>query len=323
MDGDRMMTPSHRLAPDLRGEFAEDVSMAKHCTWRAGGRARYAYRPADLADLAEFFRVRAAMLREAPPFFVGLGSNLLVRDGGLNATVIFTHPGLGSLRLGDESEAGISIVAEAGAAAPKLARFAANHDVAAAEFFAGIPGTVGGALTMNAGCYGSETWNHVRAVQTIGLTGALEVHERDVFDIGYRHLRARRFELGKEAWFVAAVFEFPRGDGHASRERIKEMLARRVASQPLQLPNAGSVFRNPPGDFAARLIESCGLKGFHIGGASVSEKHANFIVNPQGRASAAEIEGLIDEVRAKVKTMTGIELHPEVRIVGEKVSQHE
>jgi len=173
---------------------------------------------------------------------------------------------------------------------------------------------VGGALAMNAGCYGGETWDIVQQVLTIDRNGELRERKKAEYEIGYRHCRLRP---ANEEWFVAAWFELKKGDGEASRARIKELLARRIASQPLQLPNAGSVFRNPPGDHAARLIESCGLKGLARGGARVSEKHANFIVNPDGAASAADIEGLILQVRKTVLERTGVELVPEVRIVGE------
>jgi UDP-N-acetylmuramate dehydrogenase len=206
------------------------------------------------------------------------------------------------------------IHALAGVAAPKVARFAALHQLAGAEFLAGIPGTVGGALAMNAGCYGAEMWEIVEDFTTISRSGEIFHRKKDEFEIGYRHCRPKSHG---EEWFVSARFRLRPGDGEKSRAHIKELLARRIATQPLQLPNAGSVFRNPPGDHAARLIESCGLKGYGRGGARVSEKHANFIVNPQGKASAADIEFLIESVRRKVKEKTGIELIPEVRIVGE------
>jgi UDP-N-acetylmuramate dehydrogenase len=321
MDGHDMIQLNATLGAGLRGELRRDLPMARHCTWRAGGCAAYAYRPADLEDLSLFLRSHAELLRVAPPLFVGLGSNLLVRDGGLRATVILLHPGLGGLRLGAVEGERVQVLAQAGVAAPKLARFAANHGLVQAEFLAGIPGTVGGALCMNAGCYGSETWQYVRAVQTMERTGAIRVREPADFAIAYRHVRAHGFALGIEAWFVAAVFEFPRGDGAEARARIKDLLARRVASQPLDQPNAGSVFRNPPGDFAARLIESCGLKGFAIGGARVSEKHANFIVNPGGRGSATDIERLIEHVQVAVEQQRGVRLQAEVRIVGESAGE--
>ena len=197
-------------------------------------------------------------------------------------------------------------------AAPKVARFAALHQLAGAEFLAGIPGTVGGALAMNAGCYGGETWDVIEKVLTIDRSGAVHERKKSEFEIGYRHCH-----FPQEEWFVAAFFKLPSGDGEASRARIKEFLGKRIATQPLSLPNAGSVFRNPPGDHAARLIEACGLKGLARGGARVSEKHANFIVNPKGAASAADIEWLIQEVKKIVFEKTKIELIPEVRIVGE------
>ncbi len=290
----------------LRGELKADEPMARHVTWRAGGAAKRCYVPADLDDLAAF-------LRRLPPgeplLFVGLGSNLLVRDGGWRGTVILTHAARRAPELADGR-----IYAEAGVASPKVARFAAMHDLAGAEFLAGIPGTVGGALAMNAGCYGGETWAIVDRVLTIDRAGDLRSRTRQDFEIGYRHCALKG---GGEAWFVAAWFRLLHGDGGVAREKMKLMLARRVASQPLGLPNAGSVFRNPPGEHAARLIEACGLKGLARGGARVSEKHANFIVNAGGRASAGDIEGLIGEVQRRVREEKGVELVPEVRIVGE------
>jgi UDP-N-acetylmuramate dehydrogenase len=291
----------------LRGELRRDEPMARHVSWRAGGRADRFFAPADLEDLQHFLRTLGP--RE-PLLFVGLGSNLLVRDGGFRGTVIALH----RAKLHAELVEG-RIQAPAGVAAPKVARFAARHGLAGAEFMAGIPGTVGGALAMNAGCYGSETWDIVESVQTIDRKGALHVRLPGEFEIGYRHCQPR---TAREEWFVAAAFRLPAGDGEASRGRIKEFLERRIASQPLGLPNAGSVFRNPPGDHAARLIESCGLKGLARGGARVSEKHANFIVNPDGAACAADIEGLIVEVQQKVQATRGVHLIPEVRIVGEQ-----
>ncbi|MEO8135343.1 MAG: UDP-N-acetylmuramate dehydrogenase [Betaproteobacteria bacterium] len=305
------------LRAGLRGVFTEHEPMARHVTWRAGGPARYAYRPADRGDLVAFFGANQGQLARYPPLFVGLGSNLLVRDRGVAATAIFTHPGLQGLTVADETADTLTIGAEAGVAAPKLARYAANHDLEGAEFLAGVPGTVGGALAMNAGCYGSETWEFVTATESIGCNSDVATHAADEFEVGYRHVAARFAELGKDLWFVAGHFRFRRGDGLRSRERIRELLSRRVATQPLQLPNAGSVFRNPPGDHAARLIETCGLKGLAIGGAQVSQKHSNFIVNPAGRASAGEIEQLIATVRDTVAERTGVLLEPEVRIVGE------
>ena len=301
-----MKEPAQFATQKLRGTLQRDVDMRRHTSWRAGGRVEHMYLPADLADLATFLR---ALPAEEPLVAVGLGSNLLVRDGGLRGAVLSLHGALNELRMKEDG----LIYAQAGVPGAKLARFAALHNLGGAEFFAGIPGTVGGMLAMNAGCYGSEIWDVVARVQTIDRSGSL--HERTAadYDIAYRHVALR--EAGEE-WFVGAWFNLSSGNGEIAREKIKALLNKRGASQPLDLPNAGSVFRNPPGDYAARLIESCGLKGRQIGGARVSEKHANFIVNVCN-ASAADIEILINEVRATVEQQTGVKLQCEVRIIGE------
>ena len=292
----------------LRGTLARDASLARHTSWRAGGHADLLYLPADRDDLAAFLRQLPPTL---PVTVLGLGSNVLVRDGGVRGAVIVMHDPGAALAVAD----GL-VYAEAGLAAPKLARFAAMHGCADAEFLAGIPGTVGGALAMNAGCYGGETWDCVDRVEIVSRNGCFAVRRPSDYAIGYRSVR-RPDGSGLTEIFTAAWFRFPQGDAGAARLRIKALLARRIATQPLALPNAGSVFRNPPGDYAARLIEACGLKGHAIGGARVSEKHANFIVNPTRRARAADIEALIAQVRETVRAATGVDLEPEVRIIGE------
>jgi len=320
-----MSEPKQFKTEGLRGEMRCDVPMSRHTSWRAGGAAERMYRPADLDDLLVFLRGLPA---DEPLHVLGLGSNLLVRDGGLRGTVLLLHGVLGGLRL----EADGSVYAEAGVPGAKLARFAALHNLRGAEFCAGIPGTVGGMLAMNAGCYGSEIWEKVLRVQVVDRSGALHLRTADEYEIGYRSVKRTedsgfRMQEGAESrilnpesseFFVAAWLKFEAGDGAIARQEIKALLGKRIASQPLNLPNAGSVFRNPPGDHAARLIQQCGLKGRQVGGAQVSEKHANFIVNT-GEATAADIENLINEVRAVVRQQTGIDLHPEVRIIGEKL----
>jgi UDP-N-acetylmuramate dehydrogenase len=231
-----------------------------------------------------------------------------VRDGGFAGTVIFTHHAL----TGITQVNGRSYHAGAGVPAPHLARFVAKHGGGGAEWMAGVPGTVGGALAMNAGCYGGETWNHVVFAETVDRAGTRRTRVPPDYDVSYRHVELRTHG---EEWFIGARFTFPRGEEQAAMARIRELLARRVASQPLNQPNAGSVFRNPPGDHAARLIESCGLKGFTVGGAQVSTKHANFIVN-LGGASALDIETVVDHVEEVGRARTGVELVREVRIVG-------
>jgi UDP-N-acetylmuramate dehydrogenase len=327
-----MNEPAQFTKNNLRGEMRYDVPMSRYTSWRAGGMARRMYRPADLADLQQFLMQLPV---DEPLIAVGLGSNLLVRDGGVNGTVLLMHGALSELHM----EAN-SIYAQAGVAGAKLARFAASNNLCGAEFCAGIPGTLGGMLAMNAGCYGSETWEKVERAQVINRRGELIERTPQEYEIGYRHVvRLEKGEEGRDKggkdrhgdfthhlspvplheqeFFVAAWLKFATGDAEAARQAIKALMDKRSASQPLQLPNAGSVFRNPPGNHAAKLIESCGLKGKRIGGAQVSDKHANFIVNVGG-ATAADIENLINEVQSVVSHKTGVALQCEVRIVGEK-----
>jgi UDP-N-acetylmuramate dehydrogenase len=319
-----------------------DEPMSKHTSWRAGGRADRAYRPRDLTDLCRFLRTLPA--RE-PVYFVGLGSNLLVRDGGVRGTVVFTHGLLKQVELVRHEDGRALVYAEAGVASPKVSRFAATHDLRGAEFLAGVPGTVGGALAMNAGCYGSETWDVVEMVLTVSREGSVRRRVPSEYEIGYRHVllrgssgeapgprssgeaadadlapRVSRSVSRAEEFFAACWFRFVPGDGAQARELITQFLRKRIATQPLEQPNAGSVFRNPPNDYAARLIESCGLKGFAIGGAMVSPKHANFIVNT-GNAAAADIERLIEHVQHTVLEKTGVALQREVRVIGEPLPE--
>ena len=301
-----MSEPTQFSAAGLRGEIFSDELMSRHVSWRAGGAARRVYQPADLADLQHFVRQTAA---EEQLIAVGLGSNLLVRDGGYRGTVLLMVGALSELRM-----EGDLIYAQAGVPGAKLARFAAANHLCGAEFFVGIPGTLGGMLAMNAGCYGGETWQKVERVQVLTRRGELVERTPQDYEIGYRHVVQR---APGEELFAGAWLRLEAGDAEAARKEIKALMEKRSATQPLQMPNAGSVFRNPPGNHAAKLIEGCGLKGKRIGGAQVSEKHANFIVNTGG-ATAADIEDLIEEVRATVEAKTGVQLHPEVRIIGER-----
>jgi UDP-N-acetylmuramate dehydrogenase len=292
----------------LRGKQMLRASLARYTSWRAGGPADLLFLPADRDDLASFVRQTRG---HGMPAVIGLGSNLLVRDGGVRGAVVVLHNPGAALAVAD----GL-VYADAGVASPKLARFAAMHGCAGAEFLAGIPGTLGGALAMNAGCYGGETWRHVARVEVLLGSGAFAVRTPADYRIGYRSVQ--RADGGPpDGIFTAAWFRFPQGDAAAARASMKALLQKRIATQPLAEPNAGSVFRNPPGDHAARLIEACGLKGLSRGGAQVSRKHANFIVNPAKNARAADIEALILDVQRIVKERTGVALEPEVRIIGE------
>ena len=288
----------------LRGKLLVDEPMSRHTSWRVGGPADRVYLPADLDDLATFLE---SLSPEGPVYWIGLGSNLLVRDGGVRGTVIMTSSalnGLGLLRDG-------VVRAEAGVASAKVARFCAERGLVGAEFLAGIPGTIGGALAMNAGAFGGETWTIVAAVETIDRQGIRRTRPPADYEIKYRSVRGSQDE-----WFVAAHFRLRRGETAQGKSLIKTLLAKRGATQPTQLPNAGSVFKNPPQDHAARLIEASGLKGACEGQACVSELHANFIVN-QGGATAAEIERLILRIQATVENLHGVLLEPEVRVIGE------
>ncbi len=292
------------LHPVLRGKLRRAEPMARHVSWRVGGPARTFYAPADIDDLAAFLQQLTA---DEPLLWLGLGSNLLVRDGGFAGTVIATSGALMGLTQIDS----LIVRAGAGVACNKVARFCAGLNLVGGEFLAGIPGTLGGALAMNAGAFGGETWPLVRRVEAINRHGERRWHPPDDFQVGYREVHGPAGE-----WFVAVELQLQAGDGEASLARVKALLDRRNQTQPIGLPSCGSVFRNPPGDHAARLIESCGLKGMCHGGACVSTKHANFIIN-SGDATAADIEELISQVAGTVERVHGVRLQPEVRIVGD------
>jgi len=287
----------------LQGDLRLNEPLSKHTSWRIGGIARQFYRPANIEDLALFL---SRLPKGEPILWLGLGSNVLLRDGGFSGTVISTV----SCLQGIEVE-GRTIIAEAGVYCGKLAKIAARSGLSGAAFLAGIPGTLGGALAMNAGAHNADTWSLVSEVTTIDAQGQLRIHQPDIFNVGYRHV-----ELPEGEWFVSAKLALALGEAADEAEQIKQLLKRRNLSQPTNQPCAGSVFRNPEGDFSGRLIELCELKGLRIGGASVSEKHANFIVN-DGTATAADIEALILLVQQKVAKQTGVKLMPEVHIIGE------
>jgi UDP-N-acetylmuramate dehydrogenase len=297
---------SARQTARWRGELRYDEPMSGHSSWRTGGHARRYYRPADLDDLCRFL---GDLEPQEPLLWLGLGSNLLVRDGGFAGTVIAT---LGALSLQQWLDAR-TLRAGSGVTCSKVARLTAQAGLVGAEFLAGIPGTLGGALAMNAGAFGGETWRIVEAVETVTRVGRLQTRLPADYRIGYRRVDGPSGE-----WFVAARLRLEQGDAQAAQARIRELLMRRGATQPTREPSCGSTFRNPPGDFAARLIEVAGLKGLAIGGARVSEKHANFIINT-GTATAADIEALIVQIQERVEQACGILLETEVRIVGDRV----
>lgn len=283
----------------LRGRLAHHEPMSRHTHWRVGGPARLFFVPADRADLAEFLR---ALDSSIAVFFIGLGSNLLVRDEGIDGAVVALGRAFRELR-----RSGSLVEAGAGLPCTALARSCSSWGLGPADFFAGIPGTVGGALAMNAGAFGGETWDNVQSVETLDRTGAGHLRSREEYRPAYRQLEGPREEC-----FLKAHFRF-----QAAHEagRIRSLMAERRRRQPLNLPSCGSVFRNPPDGYAGELIERAGLKGLREGAAEVSTKHANFIVN-RGGARAADIERLIREIQARVRESSGITLTPEVRILG-------
>jgi UDP-N-acetylmuramate dehydrogenase len=291
------------IAPEFATRVRRSEPMSRHTSWHVGGPAEVFFNPRDRADLAAFLK---ALPNDVPIQWIGLGSNLLVRDGGLKGIVISTH---GTLDRFDRVSQTI-VYGEAGVLCARIARQCIKWGLGPAEFFAGIPGTLGGALAMNAGAFGGETWSHVKEVETIDRSGRVHTRAPTEFTVGYRTVTPSV----ADEWFVAAKMAFEHRPG-ANEEQVRALLDKRKATQPIGEWSCGSVFTNPPGDHAARLIEAAGLKGFRIGGASVSEKHANFIIN-HGEAKASELERLIGHVQETVERTYGVRLHPEVRIVG-------
>jgi UDP-N-acetylmuramate dehydrogenase len=277
--------------------------MARHTSWRVGGAADLFFEPESVDELAKFLNSLPA---ESPVTWVGLGSNLLVRDGGIRGAVVCTN----RLPRIFESLGQGQVRCTAALPCATLARRAARTGLGPAAFFAGIPGSLGGALAMNAGAFGGETWDSVSQVETIDRAGVIRQRNKGSYSIEYRSAQGVPGE-----WFLGATFAFAEAQS-GEPEKIRTLLRERADKQPLGVPSAGSVFQNPPNGHAGELIERVGLKGLSRGGAVIADKHANFIINT-GSASAADIEGLIEDVRQRVKQATGIELKPEVRIIGE------
>jgi UDP-N-acetylmuramate dehydrogenase len=287
----------------IKGKLMFDEPMSKHTSWRLGGPADRYYVPSDLQDLQYYL---AELSADLDILWVGLGSNMLVRDGGFRGQVIAPLNALNEIHLNPDG----SLYAEAGVSCAKLAKFCRKQGLAGADFFAGIPGTVGGALAMNAGAFGGETWATVEQLFMLDRHGRLVERCAAEFEVGYRRVR-----LPQQEWFAAALFRF---DEHVAGEdsNIRQLLQQRNATQPIGQPSCGSVFKNPPGKHAAQLIEAAGLKGYCLGAACVSDKHANFIISSSA-TTASDVEALIEYIRATVAAKFDIRLESEVRIVGE------
>lgn len=289
----------------FKGTLLSNEPLAKYTSWRVGGPAQRMYIPENKTDLIQFI---ASLPHDEPLYWMGLGSNLLVRDGGIRGTVINTRGRLKEMRLIDSER----VYVEAGVPCAHVARFCSDLGLVGAEFLTGIPGTMGGALKMNAGAFGGETWSIVDKVEVLNRRGEVMERGKHEFEVAYRSVKG----LDNE-WFLSAQLTLHKGNSEASQQHIKSLLEKRNASQPTNKPTCGSVFKNPPGDFAARLIEACGLKGYAVGGAVISLKHANFIEN-SGNATAVDIESLIEHIQHEVQSQFGVALQTEVCRVGEK-----
>lgn len=289
---------------NLQGLLSYNVLLSKYTTWRVGGPASIFYVPKDISDLSVFFQ---QLDEKHKVLFLGLGSNVLIRDQGFDGAVIYTHKGMKKITKINET----TIEVEAGAPCAKVARYCAQNGLQGIEFFAGIPGTMGGALALNAGAYGGETWDYVTSVKVIDNKGKIIEKSAQEFTPSYRKITGL---IKDKQWFISATLNLKPGDIEHLKLTIKQYLEKRVATQPIGQPSCGSVFRNPEGDYAARLIQACDLKGYCKDNVCVSEKHANFIIN-QGNATAKSIETMILYVQQQVKEKFGITLIPEVHII--------
>lgn len=304
-----MMTPMTAVIAQEECLLQQGVPLKQLNTWRVGGEAEYFIEPENLEQLADFFSRYSARFSQVT--WLGLGSNMLISDQGLQGLVVSTAK-LNNLTL---LAPGV-VYAQAGVPSAKLAKFCAKNQLTGGAFFAGIPGTIGGALAMNAGAFGSETWPFVQEIEVISMQGKIMRKQADNFAYAYRHVTYLNEKFDGAIGFLAGIFRFESAsDIDKVQTDIRALLKKRNETQPIGTFNCGSVFRNPPGDHAARLIEFCGLKGKKIGGALVSTKHANFIIN-ENNATAEDIFSLITEVKNTVFKQTGVTLVPEVKFLG-------
>jgi UDP-N-acetylmuramate dehydrogenase len=288
--------------PPVRGTLTADAPLDRETWFKVGGPAEVLFRPADRDDLADFLRARPT---DVPVTVVGFGSNMLVRDGGVAGVVIRMGREMAGIEVdGDEISAG------AGASDPAVAAAARDAGLTGLEFLSGIPGTIGGALRMNAGAYGGEIKDVLVSCKAIDPQGRLHKLSADEMGFSYRRCAV------PEVWiFTSAVLRGTPGDRDAIAARMAEIRAAREETQPMRTRTGGSTFQNPPGEKAWELVDRAGCRGLAVGGAMVSEKHTNFLINT-GDATAADIEALGEEVRRRVRENSGIDLHWEIRRVG-------
>ena len=297
------MSNIKKIQKMLKGRLREDVSLKDYNTWKIGGKAEYFYEPSDIKDLKLFLE----LLQNTPITFLGNGSNVLIRDGGISGCVICLKNTLNNYFVKDEE-----YIFEAGLSCMKMAQITARENYEGLEYLCGIPGSLGGALAMNAGCYGGNIWDHVSTVSLINNDGEIIKKNKNDFIIGYRNT-----SLKENNFFISAVFKLRKNKLKNSLEKIKEFLQDRRSKQPTGLLSCGSVFKNPKNLYAAKLIESIGLKGYKIGGACISEKHANFIISDKSTKSI-DIEKLINFTQKEVFKKKEVILETEVKFIGNK-----
>ena len=293
----------------FKGQLLEEEPLSKYTTWNIGGVAKYFYQPKDIDDLANFFSLWP---HDHKIIWLGGGSNVLISDTGTKSTVVHVRNSLNKITLSDFAGEEKCIRAEAGVSCAKLVQFCLQNNLVDEVFLAGIPGTIGGALAMNAGAFGSEIWQHVVLLETIDRTGTIKIRKPQEFSFGYRNLVG----LKPDEWFTAGYFQFKHGDVREARKKIRAYWKKRLNSQPVKEHTCGSVFKNPDGHFAGHLIQDCGLKGTRIGNAKISDQHANFIIN-EGNATAKDIEQLIELITLRVFEKHNVKLQTEVKFIAE------
>lgn len=307
----------------IKGEITKNEQLSKHTTWRVGGEAAIYFRPENKEDLQKFLKILKAD-KTHNILWLGLGSNVLIRDKGYNGIIINTVGKLKQIDIGLEevvaNNKSVLVATESGVSCAKFSREVAKAGLLGAEFYSGIPGSMGGAIAMNAGAFGSECWDKLVYLDTIDSNGDIKRRKKKEFIASYRHITGlKKTQKQQQEWFIKGYFRYPKDSLKAqqTKQKIKQLLEKRNVTQPIQYANAGSVFKNPKGDYAARLIQQSNLKGKKIGGAEVSHKHANFIIN-RGDASATDIESLIEFIQKTVAEKFSIKLQTEVKIYGEK-----
>lgn len=290
--------------PEVRGSLRADVPLAPFTWLRVGGAAEALFMPKDEADLAHFL---SSTPDDVPVQILGVASNTIIRDGGIKGVVIRLGPAFGQV-----STDGLQVIAGAAALDKTVAKKAATAGIAGLEFYAGVPGTIGGALRMNAGCYGTETKDVLVSVVALDRTGRRQVMSLEDMNYSYRHSGA-----SQDLIFTEAVFQGTADEPTSIAARMDEITAKREASQPIREKTGGSTFKNPEGHSSWKLIDAAGCRGLRVGGAQMSEQHCNFMINADA-ATAADLEELGETVRSRVLESQGIELNWEVRRIGER-----